>query len=379
MYKNKVLKKIYLLYYRDYFPKRMIAQKIKNENNISYSIEKICNDISNIFPERIRSKDFLDIEKRYILYMYKNFSNTKKLVDHINSKGIIHIKMTERSVRRLAEFNGVKKTKRKKPINAIITKADELNIVKRYIGGESSYKIAKDYNVKTEKSILDTLDRYGIQRRAGSDAYFKNNSFDFEIIDSEFKAYYLGLLLTDGYILLNQKRHGILLEMTDKDVIKFVSINTGGTFYQRPIRNEEHKIMYRTQVTHSKFRSQLNRLGIVPKKSRDLKGPNLHESEMQYIPYIMRGIIDGDGWVRKDGKEFFICSASSDFIEWCNESLLKIGMKNLNINSELKDNKPFYYLRSAIKSNIIILKEIYKEPFGMARKYNRLHKDVQRL
>ena len=70
-----------------------------------------------------------------------------------------------------------------------------------------------------------------------------------------------------------------------------------------------------------------------------------------------------------------------NFIYWCKDEMMKLGFINLNVKYISNKQNGIYLLRSALKINIKLLKEkIYDKPFGMNRKYYRLHKgDVQRL
>lgn len=85
-------------------------------------------------------------------------------------------------------------------------------------------------------------------------------------------------------------------------------------------------------------------------------------------------MLDGDGWIRKDGKEFFFCSASKEMAEWFCTELINLGMINITYKFSPNDYNGVYYVRTAIKSNIAILKtKIYNTSYGMSRKYNKLH------
>ena len=44
-----------------------------------------------------------------------------------------------------------------------------------------------------------------------------------------------------------------------------------------------------------KIVKDLKRLSVVPNKTNILSGPDLRYSELKYLNFIMRGIIDGDG------------------------------------------------------------------------------------
>lgn len=241
----------------------------------------------------------------------------------------------------------------------------------------SGIKLAKKYGYKTSKSIYDIIRKNELLPREHQEARNLNKAYiDFSMkkIDCKEKAYFLGIMLTDGYI--NSSRNSLGIDMCDEDVIKFLSEYINCTYIKINCQNHitKHKFKqqskYRILLYSKELIKQLIRLSVVKNKSLNLSQPRLYKYERKYINYILRGIIDGDGWVRKDGKEFFICGASKDFIEWCKVELENIGMTKLSI--KLVDNgyNGVYYLRSAIKENIAILKNvIYNNDFGMKRKY----------
>lgn len=376
MYSNNVLKQMYKMYFNNE-NLRYIAITIKKRYGVKQSIENIEKDLPKIFGERVRKKDFSNMEISYLLYMYKNCSDIDKTVDYINSKNRVKKNITKNGLFLLAAKHKVKKVAKKIAWNSTTTKADRAKIIEMYEKGMSSEKIMKHYNCKTSKTILDILKDNNVKIRNGSDAYI-NTDFDFKEINTKFKAYYLGILLTDGYI--NSKRNNVSVQMTDKDVIEFINDNTSGNMTEIKARSTKHKIMYRTSIHNSDYKNQLARLGVVEKKSLSLQSPILTDNEKTFLPYIIRGIIDGDGWIKKDGKEFFICSASECFIDWCKESLESLGMIKLNKRFIQNDTNGIYILRTGRQENIKILKDIiYDTPFGMERKYKKLHNDVQRL
>jgi hypothetical protein len=138
---------------------------------------------------------------------------------------------------------------------------------------------------------------------------------------------------------------------------------------------------YRITLYGRELLENTERLGMVNNKTYVTKGPDLTVSETKFLNYIFRGIIDGDGWIRKDAKEFFICSASLDFIKWCEKAMLNLGFENIKVSFINNEYNGIYLIRTGSKYNLEVLREkIYNKPFGMMRKYNRLcKKDVQRL
>jgi len=263
-----------------------------------------------------------------------------------------------------------------------ITRKDEYKIVELYKSGCSSSEIARVYGYKTRNSVLSKLQKLNIKRRDCNEIRSANksyNDFSMKEVDSEVKAYFLGLLLTDGYI--SEERGYIGLELTDKDVIDFLAEYLKAEYTTILPKGKAKLIKYRIVLYGRGLLSDVKRLGVICNKTYDIKGPELFDDENKFLSYIFRGIIDGDGWIRKDGKEFFICSASVDFIKWCKEAMRKIGFRDLKITFINNEFNGIYLLRTGVKYNIRILKEkVYDKPFGMMRKYDKLYKkDVQRL
>lgn len=251
--------------------------------------------------------------------------------------------------------------------------------------GRSTGEIAKIYGYKTHKSITDKLKAGGVEIRTGQNLHttMKNYSDDiFEKIDSEWKAYFLGLLLTDGWIT-GDKIVGY--SSVDKDVVEYLSELTGKSVQFVDRRNKEfvnstgYKCKtsneYRLVFSSKKMVEDLKRLSVVNNKTHTLQGPNLNYDELQYLPQILRGIIDGDGTLgfpsNKPGSIYFrIASASETFIDWCNYSLRILGMRNIR---KREIHEGFWEINSAQPYNVeILMYSIYRDDFGMSRKRNKL-------
>lgn len=195
----------------------------------------------------------------------------------------------------------------------------EKELVQEYINGASVSALMKRYGYKSKKSILDKVkkhldnpDKAIEQARINRKGY----NIDLSIINSEFKAYFIGLLMTDGYIVDNNK-FGI--DLVDKDCITFLSEAIGKNYNYYPQSNNRQD-KYRLLLSDSEQVNALARYGIVKNKTLNLSPSKLKPEEKKYIPYIIRGIIDGDGSILQTNigsPAFQIVSASEDFIKWC--------------------------------------------------------------
>ena len=252
-----------------------------------------------------------------------------------------------------------------------LTIEQENQIVKQYEDGISVKELKTFYGFKQNKSIYDIISRRGGRIRTFQEALEVKNprrKISFKLIDEPFKAYFIGLMLTDGWVHGNQ----IALSMTDKDVIDFVCTYFG----KEPViihKSGNRKVQYRFCMNSERIVNELKRFGIVERKSLILQPPKLKKSETQYISYLIRGIIDGDGWVRKDAGEFFICSMSGDFIMWC-KRVFENYFKFVPLNVIHKDDGIYCLRSSDIRNMLLLYVHVYYTSFGMARKYNKFVK-----
>ena len=126
----------------------------------------------------------------------------------------------------------------------------------------------------------------------------------FANLDTPEKAYWLGVLITDGYISDTRKdcEPQIGLQMTDVELLeKFkLFLGTSHPVLRIEPRSEKHLPMYRVVVNSRRMAQDLSRYGVVPRKSAVTYLPILEHTLM---PHLLRGILDGDGTVsqRHDG------------------------------------------------------------------------------
>lgn len=363
---------------------QLISRYIKDKYNINISVKE-TNAILKMLPYE-KSKIYSYNEMLIIKFLNKKVSRDKI------SRYMMLYKSVEITVTQIsALIDNYSRASRayykteKISINNIcnkkrLTLEEEQGVIDLYKQGMSSYALADMYNFKTKKSILDILSRHNISPRKSSDYLRENLSykhFSLESIDSIEKAYFIGLMLTDGYINFN--RGYLSLELTDKDAMTYISKYIQCGIYTINPKEDNHKVKYRIVIYGKELVEQCRRFGFVENKTYNMKNLNLFKSEEKYLSHIIRGIIDGDGWISSDGKEFFIVSASNDFIVWCKQALENLGCEDLKINFIKNDNNGIYSIRSRKKINIEVLKKkVYTTKYGMIRKYDRLHGETFR-
>lgn len=126
-------------------------------------------------------------------------------------------------------------------------------------------------------------------------AYQINDSF-FEKIDSEQKAYFLGLMASDCCVT-SGNRVIISLQERDSYILDKMknSLEYQGVIYFIESKKENHQNTRRLQFRNKKISEDLNVLGIFPRKSLKLKFPSIPEDLQSHF---IRGYFDGDGCMR---------------------------------------------------------------------------------
>ena len=176
----------------------------------------------------------------------------------------------------------------------------KLEIIDKYNSGASCYAIAKDCNC-TPQTIYSIIKKSGTQIRTLSEAatkYTHNKDF-FSVIDTEEKAYYLGLLYADGNVTNNVL--SISLQEKDKDILKkfkeFLNY-TGPLLIINKSGNRQNQI--KLSITSPKLVSDLFEHGLYPNKGTTLEFPTTIPKSLQH--HFIRGYFDGDGCVYANDK-----------------------------------------------------------------------------
>lgn len=161
--------------------------------------------------------------------------------------------------------------------------------------------LGREYGVKAQTINL-MLSKNGIKiRNDKSDTIrkYKLNQSYFDIIDTEEKAYFLGLLYADGYNDEKRNRLFISLQEEDKEILeKFkVALDTDKPleFKQLAKNDNELKNQYKLSICSKKISKSLSKLGCVQAKSLILQFPTEEQVPKELQRHFIRGYFDGDG------------------------------------------------------------------------------------
>ena len=258
---------------------------------------------------------------------------------------------------------------------------DELiqKIIGDYKNGKSLRQIEKDYNV-TRQSVAIFLEKEKIKTTKGNHYRKYYHQFDyFENIDTEEKAYWLGFIFADGYILdyssrYGEDRFGITLHTNDIETLEYFKKSISAT---NPITDVSYngRSLCRIIMSSQKTVNDLISHGCVKQKSLILKPPINIPDDL--IHHFIRGFFDGDGSIYQNKAEFerhknwntpsySICITSTkEMVEWI---ISQVGFGNLM--KEERREKTWYYKQSGNKKVKAFCDYIYADAtIYMERKY----------
>lgn len=221
--------------------------------------------------------------------------------------------------------------------------------------GYSIKKTAEHFNVKY-REVLHYLIYFGYytpkRKQSNVTNYCVNETF-FENIDTQDKAYFLGLLMSDGYIIttLYNKEVGLALKAEDKYILD--KLNN----YISPNKKvSQYKNSYKWKVISPKIYEDLKKYGIVENKSTtEYHYPNIPK---EYDKDFIRGYFDGDGCISIKSSGYNVisfCGNSKLFLEDLSKVLLNYGIQTRPIYSTNINRKNIFhtlYLTGGINKSI---------------------------
>ena len=171
-------------------------------------------------------------------------------------------------------------------------------VVEKYNNGFSSKKLAVEYNCSVSH-IAKTLKIAGVKlRQIGYSARkYDINLYYFDSIDTEDKAYWLGIFLTDGST--SSRRIRLSFKQSDEEHLYKFKRDIGSN---HPITYQCKDIYTQAciDVTNKYMHNALVNKGII---SNNKRVHQLNNFERDY----WRGAIDGDGTLSRDRKVISLC------------------------------------------------------------------------
>jgi len=226
----------------------------------------------------------------------------------------------------------------------------------------------KRYGIQsfTQKKGCKKSRKTGAVLKPGEGVYHKHlddlNRTYFDVIDTEKKAYFFGLLATDGHISDKNGNCFMSIELQDPDSVVIEDLikelNFGGTF-ERLSRAGKKKTTSRIRVHSRDIVYSLLDKGISFEASTKTLYPNTPSGLRRHM---IRGAVDGDGsiTIQPDTKGFYICSSSTSLLG----QVQKWVLEELDIESTIRlkpqrSGKPFYHI--SFKKREVVLRWLYED------------------
>lgn len=177
-------------------------------------------------------------------------------------------------------------------------------MVQKYLSGLSAPKTAKLFGF-SRQAVYDALENYDFEPRpaAGSNRKYPLNENYFEEIDTEEKAYWIGFILADGYILYDETKYtyilGIVLHQKDRIHLEKLNkeLSSNRPIFDSIAYSKKRNKFYERSFIHvasKKLVSDLIKLGFTPRKSLTAKPIAV---PLHLRRHYFRGLIDGDGCI----------------------------------------------------------------------------------
>jgi DNA-binding transcriptional regulator WhiA len=197
-------------------------------------------------------------------------------------------------------------------------------MVRRYLGGESSEQIAEGSGVSS-RQIRNILASNGVEMRSTRRQPIYEINVDFFKTWSAEMAYVLGFILTDGCVSGNS----FYIAQKEPEILERIGSVMKSNY---PIRKNPNgkSYLHTLTVSRKEMVEDLAALGIGEKKSLTVGFPKV---PAQYVAHFIRGVIDGDGWVQDRGYVANVTSGSKEFADGLCE-VLRINGFNTDIQNQ---------------------------------------------
>lgn len=267
---------------------------------------------------------------------------------------------------------------------------EKVEICEKYKTGKYFLSDLSNKYLVTKNTISNILKKNNIEvvhklrknTKAGGKRLYTLDEHYFDIIDTEEKAYFLGLLYADGCNYEKRKLINIALQEEDKEILeKFnIAINSNKPLYQIKKKNENCKIQFKIELASKHMSQQLTKLGCTPRKSLTLIFPTEEQVPFYLIRHFVRGYFDGDGSIsyrlhKNKYKKYLVQIIST--LDFCNSlqniipCLSSICQDNRSLNTSTRilcisgKNQVIKFINWLYTDSSIYLNRKYKSQLGL--------------
>lgn len=210
------------------------------------------------------------------------------------------------------------------PTGVKLTNEKKKFVVKKYLERPMSVSELGDISGLSSPTIIKILDEYKIERYKKARIF--NPDFDehyFDDIDCETKAYFLGFLITDGNIFKTEDgNRQASISITQSSSDEYILNAFKDAVHTNTAINHDGRGCSQIAVRSDIMAKSLEKYGIISNKTLITKLPLLSK---EYMPHLLRGILDGDGNIK--AHQTTIRNRYAHAISFCGSHIL---MQNIN-------------------------------------------------
>lgn len=220
----------------------------------------------------------------------------------------------------------------------------------------------------TPVAINALLRRHGYTSKSQSELQrkYKINENLFDIIDTEEKAYILGLLYADGYNDTSRNSVNLTLRESDKgileDITKLVQPYKPLQYIRKS--SKERSNSYRLVIANKHISNKINELGCTKAKTFTTTFPTEKQVPFKLQRHFIRGYFDGDGSISK-GKQIEMSMTGTEEILISIQGIMmqELGFKKTKFDKRYKEKDDnIYTLRYSGRIQCIRFRDwIYKD------------------
>ena len=190
--------------------------------------------------------------------------------------------------------------------NVRYTQADAAKMHEKYLEGHTQSEVARMFGT-TQDRVSSIFRKYGYSTKTNS--IYHNSEMDkayFRRIDRRDKAYFLGLVITDGNVRFGKRNElRLRIRRNDRYILEIFRhyLKTCRNVRDGKSGNSEFSEL---SITSVEFVGELKKYGIVQRK-RDASSLPMLPSE--FMPHLIRGILDGGGWISSTNRSIGFCGS----------------------------------------------------------------------
>lgn len=208
-----------------------------------------------------------------------------------------------------------------------ITRTTEQDIVNYYTLNPTTIEVTANKFSLSSPTIIKILNKYNIERYKKAQIFNPNMNEDyFENIDTQNKAYFLGLIMADGNVFKednNKSNRQSSISITLQDSDNYILSKFKEEIFVNTSVASDGRGASTISVRSNKMADDLLKYNIMERKSFSTSLPNIDDNLMKHL---IRGILDGDGSVQ--GRQTDIKNRYKHSVGFCGTKLLMTQIRD---------------------------------------------------